>query len=235
MKINDIKRFEKINKIELPHDDISENGIVGTILVHPEFIYKTEYLKPNMFYNKELACIYHIVSYLLNKGITDIDNFLIINEIEGNSSFREIINEFSEIANDIDGWLEELKMVARSTIEEYELITEKVITNSFKRESYIKLCELGNHIMISKDGINEINYKLQTDVTKFADNYIVNTNVQKIGEKAKELWNLITSRRSNGYSGLPSKYEGLNKYFTYENGELVVIGGRAKSRFCSTM
>jgi replicative DNA helicase len=37
------------------------------------------------------------------------------------------------------------------------------------------------------------------------------------------------SRRNNGFSGLPSKYEGLNKYFTYENGELVVIGGRAKS------
>ncbi|MGL5649272.1 MAG: DnaB-like helicase C-terminal domain-containing protein, partial [Clostridium sp.] len=229
MKVKDIKNFERQHNIELSHDDISENGIIGTVLAHPSYIYKSEYLKPNMFYNRELACIYYIISDLLNKGIIEIDNFLIINEIEGNKGFKATIEEFDDISNDIVGWLDGLKEVARSSTEEYELIVKKVVSHAFKRESYIKLCELSNYVLNSNDDINKLNYKLQTDVTKFADTYIVNTDVQLMGDKVEDLWNLITSRRNNGFSGIPSKYKDLNKYFTYENGELVVIGGRAKS------
>jgi len=37
MKTEDIKRFEKLHKIDLPKDTISETGVIGTILMHPEF------------------------------------------------------------------------------------------------------------------------------------------------------------------------------------------------------
>lgn len=230
MKANDVKKFEKLHNIDLPKDDISETGVIGTILCHPEYIYKTEYLKPNQFYNRELACIYHIVKELMNKGVTNIDNFLIMTELESNKGFRNIINEIDSIANDICGWLDDLKLVSREDIESYELLANNVVTNAFKRDTYIKLRELASGVLSSKENINAINYKVQTDVVKFADDYIVNTNIQKIGEKAKDLWNLIVSRRNDtGFSGLPSKFKDLNRYFTYENGELVIIGGRAKS------
>lgn len=230
MKANDIKKFEKLHNIELPKDDISETGVIGTILVHPEFIYKTEYLKPNQFYNRELACIYHIVNNLMEKGITEIDNFLIMTEIEGNKGFKNIINEFDDISKDICGWLDDLRLVARAEIEGYEFIANNIISNAFKRDTYIKLREMANGVLSSNEDINSINYKVQTDITKFADDYIVDTNVQMIGDKADELWELIKSRRTDsGFAGIPSKYKGLNEYFTYENGELVVIGGRAKS------
>jgi len=230
MKTEDIKRFEKLHKIDLPKDTISETGVIGTILMHPEFIYTSDYLKPNQFYNRELACIYHIIKGFSDKGLKEIDNFLIINEIEGNKSYKNIINEYSNISNDLCAWLDDLKLVGRVDIESYELISKKVVSNAFKRDSYIKLRELANGVLDSKEDINAINYKLQTDVTKFADDYIVNTNVQIIGENVDELWNLILSRRNDsGFAGIPSKFKGLNEYFTYENGELVVIGGRAKS------
>jgi replicative DNA helicase len=230
MKANDIKKYERLNNIELPRDDIAETGVIGTILAHPEYIYTTEYLKPNQFYNRELACIYHIVNNLMSKGISEIDNFLIMNEVEGNKSFKNIIGEFDDISKDICGWLDDLRLVARPDVESYELIANKVISSAFKRDTYIKLREMANGVLESKEDINNINYKVQTDITKFADDYIVNTNVQKIGEKAKDLWDLIKSRRTDsGFAGIPSKYKDLNEYFTYENGELVVIGGRAKS------
>ncbi len=229
MKIDDIKKFEKNNRVQLPHDDISENGIIGTLLVHAEYIFKAEYLQPRMFYNKELACIYHIIQNLTGKGITEIDNFIIINEIEGNKSFKNIIENLDDIVSDIDGWLDELKLIARSTVEEYELLTEKIVTAAFKRDSYIKLHELGEHILNTKEDINKTNFKLQNDITKFADTYIVNQDVTPIGQRVEEIWDKILSRRTGGFSGLPSKFKDLNTYFTYESGELVVIGGRAKS------
>lgn len=230
MKVQDIKKFERLHNIELPKDTISETGVIGTLLMHPEYIYISDFLKPNQFYNRELACVYHIIKTFMDKGIKEIDNFLIIAEIEGNNGFKNVINEYSNISNDLCNWLDDLKMVARPDVESYELMSKKVVSNAFKRDSYIKLRELANGVLESTEDINAINYKLQTDVTKFADNYIVDTNVQTIGEKVDDIWNLILSRRNDsGFAGIPSKYKDLNQYFTYENGELVVIGGRAKS------
>lgn len=231
MKARDVKKFEKLNNIELPRDDISETGVIGTILNHPEYIYKTEYLKPDQFYNRELACIYHITSKFLEKGITEIDNFMILTEIEGNKGFKSIINEFDDISSDICGWLDNLKLVSRDDVDSYEHLAKNIITNAFKRDSYIKLREMATGVLNNNtDDINSINYKMQTEVVKFADTYVVDTDIKRIGEKAKDLWKTIVARRNDlGYSGLPSKYKDLNEYFTYENGELVVIGGRAKS------
>ena len=229
MKTDVIKKFEKLHNIDLPKDTVSETGVIGTLLVHPQYIYLSEFLQPNHFYNRELGCVYYIIKSLLDKGIKEIDNFLVITEIEGNKSFKAIINEYANISNDICEWLDDLKLVARSDEDSYQLIARKVISNAFKRESYIKLRELANSVLESKDNINAINYNLQTNIIKFADDYIVNTNVQTMGEKADKIWDLIVSRRNDaGFSGLPSKFKDLNKYFTYENGELVVSGGRAK-------
>lgn len=104
------------------------------------------------------------------------------------------------------------------------------MANAFKRDSYMKLREMANGVLESGEDINATNYKLQTDIVKFADNYIVDTDVQIIGDKVDEIWDLILSNRNDaGYSGIPSKYKELNEYFTYKNGELVVVGGRAKA------
>lgn len=230
MKAKDMTKYERLNNIELPKDKISELGVVGTILAHPDFIYKSEYLKPCHFYNRELASIYYIIQSLQEQGITEIDNFLILNQIESNIGIKRIISEFEDISQDIIGWLDDLKITARSDIESYELLCKRVITTCFKRDTYIKLRELSNSVISSDKSINEINYNVQTEITKYADNYIVDENIQIIGNKADELYEKIKSRRNDsGYAGLPSKFKNLNKYFTYENGELVVIGGRAKS------
>lgn len=230
IKAKDIDKYEKLNKIDLPKDTISEMGVVGTLLCHPEYIYKSEYLKPKHFRNRELASIYFIIEQLQEKGITDIDNFLILNEIEGNKGIKSIIDEFEDIKKDIVGWLDDLKLTSRNDVESYEMLCKKIISTSFKRDTYIKLRELSNSILTTEEDINEINYRVQTDIVKYADNYIVNENIQTMGDKADELFELIKSRRNDsGFAGIPSKFKDLNKYFTYENGELVVIGGRAKS------
>lgn len=228
MKIDKIKAFEKNNRIELPHDDIVENGVIGTLLVNPEFIFKSSYLKPNMFYNRELACIYHIINTLLEKGI-DIDNLTILSEIEDNKHYKQAINDVPEIARNVIEWLDRLKMIAKTTVEDYEFIAKKIVSYSFKREAYVKVSSLGMYILESNEDINKINYKLQTETTKFADTYIIDSNMQTMGEKVDSVWQKIVERRNGDFFGLPSKYTELNKWFTYENGELVIVGGRAKA------
>lgn len=229
MKIADIKRFEKLHNIELPRDDTSEIGVVGTILLHPEYILKTSYLQAKMFYNRELGCIYHIIYNLFNKGIIEIDNFLIVNEIKGNKSYEDIFNEIDNIKKDIIGYLDSLKLVGRNTNEEYELLAKKVISSSFKRESYIKLHNLSNEIINSDEDINKTNFKLQQEVADFSKVYICNEEVKTLGEQADKIWEDVMAKRKTGFFGFPSKFAELNKYATYEKTELFLYGAPAKT------
>lgn len=227
MKVNDIKSFERRNKIELPKDENIEKSMIGTLLIHPEFILKFEYIKPKFFYNRDLGCIYHVINSLYNESIVEIDNFLIANEIEGNKNFKEVF-ENSGIKN-IDKHIEELRLLGRSTIEEYEYMCKKVITMAFKRESFIKLNEISKDILSTDEDINNINYNLQQSVANFSKIYISNDEIKSLGEQADSIWEGIISKRNSGFFGLPSKFEELNKYLTYEKTELVLISAPKKT------
>ena len=227
MKVNDIKSFERRNKIELPKDENIEKSMIGTLLIHPEFILKFEYIKPKFFYNRDLGCIYHVINSLYNESIVEIDNFLIANEIEGNKNFKEVF-ENSGIKN-IDKHIEELRLLGRSTIEEYEYMCKKVITMAFKRESFIKLNEISKDILSTDEDINNINYNLQQSIANFSKIYISNDEIKSLGEQADSIWEGIISKRNSGFFGLPSKFEELNKYLTYEKTELVLISAPKKT------
>ena len=228
LKANDIKRYEKLNNIELPRDDISETGLIGSLLVHPEYMLKTEYIKPKMFYNRELGCIYYIINSLYAKGIVEIDNFLILNEIEGSKSSKDLFDNIPNITN-IPNYLEDLKSVSRNTAEEYELLASKVITSSFKRESYIKLSVLKEEVINSKDDVNIINFNLQQQITDFSKIYICNKEILTLGEQADSIWENVLNKRNSGFFGFPSKFANLNDYATYEKTELNMFSAPAKT------
>lgn len=229
IKVADIKKFERLNSIELPKDTISETGVIGTLLMHPEFIYKSEYLKPNQFYNREFACVYHIIQTLTDKGISEVDNFIIMAEIEGNAASKSVINEYQDISKDICGWLDDLKLVARNDIESYELISQKVIANAFKRDSYIKLREMATEVLESKEDINATNFKLQTDIADFSKIYICNEEVKTLGKQVDRIWEGIMAKRTTGFFGFPSSFSELNRYATYEKTELLIFAAPAKT------
>lgn len=233
MKINDIKRFEKIKNIELPKDELSEKGVIGTILLHPEYILKSDFIKPKFFYKRELACIYHIVNELYKKGIIEIDSFMIATEIEKDSGFKNIYDKSNEV-DKLDDYITELKTYSRSTVEEYELLCKNVITAAFKRESYIKLDELQKEIINTEEDINALNYGLQQSVADFSKIYICNNEIKTLGEQADEIWEGIIDKRNNGFFGFPSKISELNNYASYEKTELCTVaspGKTGKSQF----
>ena len=233
MKSKEIKAFEKNNNISLPKDTISETGLIGTLLEKPEFILKSDYIKPSMFYNRELGCVYHIISEFYSKGITEIDTFMLLSEIENNNNYKKAFEENDNIKN-IDDYLEDLRFVARSSQEEYDILAKNVISASFKRDSYIKLNMLSKDILESKEDINKVNYDLQQQIADFSKVYICNEEVLTLGEQVDKIWDNIVGKRNNGFFGFPSKFSELNRYMTYEKTELSMIaspGKTGKSQF----
>ena len=225
-KTEEVKSFEKEHKVELPRDDNSERGVSATLITHPTYILKSDFLKPKNFINKELGAIYYIVGELTKKGIKDIDTFTILTEIENNPPVEKIFKS-ANIKN-LAEFLDDIQLLSRNTIEEYELLARNILSSSFKRDSYIKLHMMSKEILDSTEDINTVNYKMQNDISKFASIYICNKEIKTLGERADEIWAGIQKKRETGFFGYPSKFSEFNKFTTYEPTELVLICASSK-------
>ena len=222
IRTGDVKRFERDNKIELPRDTDSERMVIASILNNPLFMFKLEYLKREMFYEDKHSVIYDIMDRLQKSGVENIDNSMIANEIENTKVFKD---RFAKIEN-IRQYLNELKAEARIDLEGVEFFARKVVSSAFKRDSYIKLQNIGNSVLESKDDINSVNELIQTEVVKFADEYLVDDNVKSLGDVCDEIYERLEENQEIGASGLSMSFPSLSDYFYLEPGEVVCIGGR---------
>ena len=222
IRTGDVKRFERDNKIELPRDTDSERMVIASILNNPLFMFKLEYLKREMFYEDKHSVIYDIMDRLQKSGVENIDNSMIANEIENTKAFKD---RFAKIEN-IRQYLNELKAEARIDLEGVEFFARKVVSSAFKRDSYIKLQNIGNSVLESKADINSVNELIQTEVVKFADEYLVDDNVKSLGDVCDDIYERLEENQEIGASGLSMSFPSLSDYFYLEPGEVVCIGGR---------
>jgi len=221
-------RIEEIRKIPL-HDKTAEIGVIGTLLVNNEFALRSNFLKHTHFYTIELGHIYKAIMMLMEKGITTFDTFSLLAIIESNKDIKEGII-FAGIT-DIIEFLEDCKLVARSEYTEFELLTQRIMTLSFKRTVSLKLRSLIDECYSdTNEGLNEFNYKLQNEITNLANNYMFGNDTPLLSDTVRDVWDKIKSQRSlDGTVGIPSTYKSVNSLFTYRKKGLVIIGGRAKS------
>ena len=222
IRTGEVKRFERDNRIELPKDVDSERIVIASILNNPLFMFKIEYLKREMFYEDKYSAIYDIVKRLQMSGIENIDNSMIVNEIENTEVFK---NRFSKIEN-IRQYLNDLKTEAMLDLEGLEFFVRKVISTAFKRDSYIKLQGIGKNILESNEDINSVNELIQTEVVKFADEYIYDDNIKSLDDVCDDIYERLEENQGVGASGLEMSFPGLSDYFYLEPGEVVCIGGR---------
>ena len=224
IKNADVKRYEKLNKISLPKDILAEECVIGSLIYNPLFKFKLEFLKARMFYDEKLATVFYIIDSLQKNGIEEIDTFLIESQIKAH---KNLADKFKEIDN-VKLYLDSLKESAKTDIKTVIFQAKNISSCAFKRDSHIKLAEMSKNILEVDSDINSLNYTMQRDITKFADGYITNDDLQVIGDVADDIFAEIEEDRERGLVGLPMSLPSLNQYFTLEDGEVVLIGGRAK-------
>lgn len=205
----------------------SESGVIGSLIYHPEFILHTDYLKPGYFYGVENGCIYWAIQELYKDGITNIDAYNISNKLQSHQGVQKTIEKYNLPA--VQEFVELYGETARHTIEEYKMLANNIVTLAFKRDLVKRLNKLISDCYCptyTLDQLSNITYKELDDVTS---KYIASTDIRVLGESIDDIWSEIENRRTeNGMYGIPSKYPQFNEYFTYENGELVVIQAKYK-------
>ena len=208
-------------------DNQAESGIIATLVSHPEFIMQSESLKPGYFYNHDNACIYWAIDELYKQGIDNIDAFNITNMINSNEGVKKLFEKYN--LPSMQEYIDLSKNVARNTIEEYKILVNKVIELAFKRKLSNLLAELQNDCYKNTFNLDKLNDEVYGRLTTLTEEFITSNTIELFGEKVDDLWSEIENRRTeDGTYGLPSKFPALNKYFTYENTELVLLKARMK-------
>lgn len=208
-------------------DNQAESGIIATLMIHPEFIMQSENLKAGYFYNQDNGCIYWAIGELYKQGIDNIDAFNITNMLKSNSAVKKTLDKYN--LPSMQKFIDLSANVARNTIEEYKMLVDQVIELAFKRELCRLLSELQNQCYKQDVSLGELNDKVYGSISNLTEKFITNNSVELFGDKADDLWQEITDRRTeDGVFGIPSKFPLINKYFTYEPTELVLLKARMK-------
>jgi len=211
-------------------DEYIEAGIVGTLLKKIEMSYYAESIQPNMFYHDEYQGLFWALKDLADEGVESLDDFTIINKLRESpyvySTYKEAIEnrEFSDR-------IHKLKLLGTDDVAEFNKRLERLITFDFRRTAPNRLEMIAENIRSDdSSSVNELNGKMHSEIMDMSSNYLSTGEFRLLGDDIDKYLEEIDSRANNdGTAGLPSKYPILNNFFSYENGELILIAGRPKS------
>lgn len=213
--------------ISLISDNQAEAGVIATLIQHPDFVLYTDYLRGTYFYNPENGCIYWAIRELQHNGVGTIDAVNLMNMLSSNPSVLRRVERFN--LSNMQSFIDNSQYMARHTIEEYKLLVNNVVTLAFKRELYRETEMIGALCFDPNYDLNKLNSTVNGRLNKLTERFITANEIKTFGEKVDNLWEEVKSRvTENGLYGIPSKFQQLNEYITYEPGELVLLKARMK-------
>lgn len=120
--------------------------------------------------------------------------------------------------------------VARSSLEEYLDLAKTVTTFAFKRDLIRTLGKVELDCQKPSTSLAQLSSSVYQSLESLTQNYITDGEIRTVGQDLDSILAEIQSRRNeNGTSGLLSAFPSLNKYFTYEPGEMVTLQAKYKN------
>lgn len=213
-----IMRPEDINSLE------SESGVIASLIHNPEFSFYSEYLLPNHFVNKENRCVYTAICDLAKKGITTIDPYNIIEDLNSSEATRKYAEILS--VEKLQELMDMSEVIARNTVEEYKLLVNNVMDAAFRRDTYQRLEEC-QALCVDRSAEN-IEQQIYNAIDNVMTEFSTTNDIPPYQDVVDECWKEIVERQQEGYSGIPTKFPTLNEYVTLEKGELILFGAEPK-------
>lgn len=214
------------NTLEDLKDITAESAVISSLLNHPEFILHTDWLRTEHFSQRENGAIYWAISELYRKGITNIDELNLNNQLSSNDAVKKLMAKHN--LADISKYMELARYAARDTLEEYMEVCHRVVSFSYKRELLKKSSEIQRLCFIDGD-VQETDGKVHRIMNDLTERYIITAELKTIGDESDTLLQEIIDKQTDDGFGIPSKFKIYSPYFNYEPGELIVLASRMKS------
>lgn len=215
------------NSIDDLKDVTAESAVISSLLNHPEFILHTDWLKAKHFSQPENGSIYWAIDELYKKGITNIDEINLNNQLSSDKAVSKVMA--SRNLTDISKYMELAKYAARDTLEEYIEVCNTVLSLAYKRTLYKKSSELQRLCFSETDNAENTDTEVHKIMDELTDEFVIATDLKMIGEVCDELFEEIQSDQSDETYGMPSKFKVFEPYFIYERGECIVLAARMKT------
>lgn len=206
-------------------DNAAESGVIATLIYHPDFLLIDNILRETFFYNKENQAMFWAIRNLVAKGVTNIDVLNLENMLASNPSVYKLIKERN--MTDLQKYMNLAKAACRGTYEEFRLLMNNVIACAFRRELHKVAEDIGRECFNTTLTLDDLNEFVNNGINGLAERFIFGSDTVQFGEKVDSIWEEICNdRNDDGTFGIPSKIPSLNEYFTYGNGELVLVAGQ---------
>lgn len=222
-----------MNDINEVFDPQAEGTVIATLMLHPEYILHTDYLKPSHFKDLQNARIYWAIGELYKDGISKIDALNISNKI--NSRKLKVEQLDTRVMTELQNMINFCDYTARHTLEEYKMYAKRLVVLAYKRDLYKVASEIQDCCFNNSLDLSNLNSKIQNRLGQLNQNYIVSEDIVNFGDVIDDLWDNLCNSRINGMIGLPFKSPLLTQYCQLRQGELCLVSGRmksGKSTFC---
>lgn len=209
---------EDINSLE------SESGIIASLIHNPELSFYSEYLLPNHFVDEENRYVYTAICDLAQKGITTVDPYNIIEDLNSSEATRKYADELS--IDRLQELIEMSDVLARSSVEEYKMLVSNVMDAAFRRDTFQRLKECQSLCFDRSEG--NVEQKIYTIIDDVMTEFSTANEIPQYKDVVDDCWAEIKKRQRNGFAGIPFKFDTLNEYATIEPGELFIFAAEAK-------
>lgn len=212
MNLHDIKNIE------------SEAGIIATILNKPEYTFHSEQLKPNHFSDEQNAYIYYAISELAKKGIDNIDAYNITNVLNAKESTKKQTEKIT--ISDLNELIDLSKLVARDSLEEYNMLTKNVLDKALRRTTLKKLHECER--LCFNDNEKDLQQKIYETLDKTVIEFSLIDETPQFSKVVRKTWKKIRTEQESSLYTIPFQFPTLNKYVKLRKKELILFSGSFK-------
>lgn len=210
------------NEIEDISDQQAEATLISTIIYHPKFVLRSENLKPKYFSDRFNQCLYWAVNDLVRHGITNIDATNLKSKLSSNAGVSKIVKSYNV---NIQDYIDYAGAAARSTVDEYMMYVNRVITLAYKRDLFRTVNVIKAECKNDSADLATLDRVLNDNTTRLTEQYLLSNDVEQFGSHVDDMWASMIAEEDKG---IPSKWSLFDDYFTYDPGELVVLTARLK-------
>lgn len=204
---------------------LSENIIIGALLNDINLILDAKDIKGDYFTSKVNRILFLTIRKLYKDGATEMDVVDLYAFLDTNSRYKEIVESEGGVE-----FIETLQGMGEGyTFQNLKPHIENVCRCAFRNDLRDVLIGINDYVDTdSNDSIKKIYEEIEGRLLHLKGNYSTGHKMERVSERLSKVLKNIDKNANKEFCGFPTGFPLVDKYFTYEKGELVVISAPAK-------
>lgn len=204
----------------------SESIVLGGLINHLDWIIEVSDLKVDYFSIDVNKIIYSVLKRLYKNGSTTCDIVDIYAVVETNAGHLKQLESYGGV-----DYIETLSELAEDKeLGDIKSHAKTIIDCSYKNELNQTLVGLTNYVENNSDKPKEMIAKeVEGELLNLKGKYGSNGGLQVIGDDVDKYIKTLDVEGQRDFCGYPTFSPMLNKFVSYERGEMVVYSGKLKS------